>query len=403
MERALDDVRVVDLTFGVPGPFCTKMLAGLGAEVIKVERIGGDPARTMGPFFHDEPHVEKSALFLDLNLGKKSMTLDLRSAFGVSVIKELVRSADILIENFKPGTMARFGLGYETLEKINPRLVMASITNFGQTGPYRDLKASEIVFYATGGEMAQTGQPDRQPIRLADYITLYHAGNLAVSATMLAWYGARYHGVGQYIDLSIFEAAVGSVDRRMQYITVHAYNGKKFTREANHNATYPNGVYPCKDGYFEIAGGGPQFFPRTCAMIGRPELTKDPRFAGTKELANAERKDEFDAIFLPWVTEHTMEECLAAAQSARVYGAPVMSPANVVHNRHFKEREYFRTVDHPATGPVLYPGAPFKATETPWSMDRHAPLLGEHNAEVLTGELGLSTQDLAQLRAQGCI
>ncbi|RLC69697.1 MAG: hypothetical protein DRI26_08580 [Chloroflexi bacterium] len=201
-QQVLSDVKVLDLTWYIAGPYCTKLLADYGADVIKVERPGeGDPARKMGPFFQDDPHPEKSGLFLHLNTNKKSITLNLKSDWGRRIIKELVKGVDILVESFRPGVMARLRLDYETLEKINPKLVMTSISNFGQTGPYRDFKASEIIIYGMGGAMNQTGLTEREPLKKGLNVIQYQGGTMAAIATMMALLLAD-EGIGQHVDVS---------------------------------------------------------------------------------------------------------------------------------------------------------------------------------------------------------
>ena len=207
-EQALSDVKVLDLTWHIAGPYCTKLLADYGAEVIKVEKPEeGDPTRRMAPFFKDDPHPEKSGLFLHLNTNKKGITLDLKSATGKKIIKELVSKVDILVESFSPRVMPSLGLDYQTLEQINPKLVMVSISNFGQSGPYRDFKASEIVEYAMGGEMYSTGIADREPLKLGGNVTQYQAGTVAAVATVGALYAAEFQGTGQHVDVSIMETS----------------------------------------------------------------------------------------------------------------------------------------------------------------------------------------------------
>jgi crotonobetainyl-CoA:carnitine CoA-transferase CaiB-like acyl-CoA transferase len=403
MDQALSDVRVIDLTQAIAGPYCTKVLADLGADVLKIERPEtGDPARRAGPFPGDEPHAERSGLFLHLNTNKRGITLDLKTAFGREVVRELVREADILVESFRPGTMEGMGLGYAELAAINPGLTYTSISNFGQDGPYRDWKGADIVFYAIGGSMHSTGMPDREPLKLAGTVCQYQAGNLAAAVSLMAFYGARDRGLGQQLDVSIFEAQAGSVDRRLQFLVGYVYSGIITRREDNVTGAFPSGVYPCKDGYFDIAGGG-TFFPRTCQMMGRPELVEDPRFASVEARRDPGNKVAFEEIFRPWALARTKRECMEAGQAAKVYCGAIFTPEDVVQDAHFRDREYFVEVYHPETGPVVYPGAPFKMSRTPWAIRRPAPLLGEHNAEVYCGRLGYSPEELVMLRAEGLV
>ena len=253
--QPLSDLRVLDLTHGIAGPYCTKLLADFGADVIKVERPDtGDFARSLRPFPQDVPHPEKSGLFLHLNTNKRSVVLDLKTRQGVDNIKELVRDADILVESFRPGVMAHLGLGYETLSQINPNLVMTSISNFGQTGPYRDYLASEITLFAMGGKINITGLPERYPLKLGGNHVQYQAGNVAAMASLFAWYAHKYQGMGgQHVDISIFETQMASINHRMLALLQYQYNGQRGRRlRVGAAGGYPAGFYPCQDGYITI-------------------------------------------------------------------------------------------------------------------------------------------------------
>ena len=404
-EQALSDVKVLDLTWHIAGPYCTKLLAGYGAEVIKVEKPGeGDPTRRMGPFFKDDPHPEKSGLFLHLNTNKKGITLNLKSATGKKILKALVSDADILVESFSPRVMPSLGLDYQTLEQINPKLVMVSISNFGQSGPYRDFKASEIVEYAMGGEMYSTGTAGREPLKLGGNVTQYQAGTVAAVATMGALYGAECQEVGQHVDVSIMETQAGSTDRRIIYLLGYACAGVLTTRwppprEAVRMMILPQGVYPCKDGFINTLSL-PQWWPRYLEAMGMPELKDDPRF---QNIFSAEAGMEFDAIWYSWLADHTREELFEIFREARIASAPVNSPEDLLKYPHLKERQYFTEIDHPETGKVDYPGAPFKMTETPCQAMHPAPLLGQHNEEIYCKLLGYSREELVKLRESGVI
>ena len=403
MSHAFEGVTALDMTSGVAGPFCTKVLAGLGVEVIKIERPrGGDPSRHHGSFYRDVPHPETSTLFLDLNMGKMSLTLDVGTPEGARIVRELAKSADIVVEDFKPGTADRLGVGYGDLEAINQRVVYTSVSGFGQTGPYRDYLGSDMVFYATGGEMCSTGEPDRHPVRLANYVISTQAGNMAAVATLMAHRAARTSGAGQHVDVSAFETAASSVDRRLQHLMCYIYNGRIATRADNTYAMYPTGVYACADGFFHIVGGGTRFFHRTTAMLGMPELVDDPRFNTTEALLSQERKEEFDTIFVPWAFSKTKAEILEAARQHKVYASPMLTTHDIFHDANFEARGFFREVDHPATGRHRYPGPPVKMDRIEWRV-APAPLLGEHNREILVQRLGYSLADLARLRQAGVI
>ena len=231
-ERALEGVKVLDLTHHIAGPYCTKLLADFGAEVVKVERPGGDPARRMAPFHHDEINLEKSLVFAYLNTNKQSVTLNLKTEKGLQVLKSLVEESDVLVENFAPRVMPSLGLDYETLQKINPRLVLTSISNFGQTGPYRDFLAADIVEYAMGGLMYIFGAYDREPLKHAFNQAQFKAGTDAASATLMAMYHQRLTGDGQRVDVSIQEAVATGLRDVVNNFT---YSGAVRRRQPNHS------------------------------------------------------------------------------------------------------------------------------------------------------------------------
>ena len=398
---ALDGIVVLDLGTDIPGPYCAKMLADYGAEVIKIEEpAGGDPARRAGPFPGDIPHPEKSGLFLHLNTNKRSVTLNLKTATGHDILLDLVKRANVVIENGLPGAMDNIGLGWEDLAEVNPKLVMTSITPFGQEGPYRDYAAEEITVFAMTSRMYTHGQPDREPLRFAPDIAWFQVGQTAALATMGAIMAQERFGIGQRVDISALEALVGNVDARTIFYTISGQEPppRSQTRQTVSSAA---GVLPCLDGYVLLIAGGERFFRRLLRAIGHPELAQDPRFA--TPAARAEHRDDFDAIFLPWILERTRREIFQQLQAYSVMCAPIMTVDEAFTDPQEVARDFFVEIDHPAAGRLLYPGAPFIMDETPWSVRRPAPLLGEHNEQVLCGELGLSKQELLALASQGII
>ena len=399
IQQALDGISVLDLGEYVSGPYCAKMLAAFGAEVIKVEKPGkGDVARRMGPFPGDEPHPERSGAFLYLNTGKKSITLNLESATGLQIFKELVGTTDVLVENFQPGVMASLGLDYTTLESINPRLVMTSITGFGQSGPYRDYKMSSIVGYAMSGHQYINGEPDREPLQGPGPQPEYQGGLHGFFGTMAALYSREDTGQGQQVDVSIMECLTGF---HQFTIIRYTYGGEIKSRTGNrYESSYPITIYPCKDGHVALSASSPQQQELLYALVGMPELGEDPRFISPLDrIANAEA---YDALVMPWFQERTKEEIFHTCSQWRVPCAPVTHPGELLSDPHFREREFFVEVDHPEAGKLPYPGAPFRMSETPWQTDR-APLLGEHNEEIYCQRLGYSREDLVKLRERGCI
>jgi crotonobetainyl-CoA:carnitine CoA-transferase CaiB-like acyl-CoA transferase len=399
--QALSDIKVLDLTWHVAGPYCTKLLADYGAEVIKVERPGtGDPSRKMGPFPGNRPDPEKSGLFLHLNTNKRGITLNLKSAKGKKILKQLVCDSDILVENFRPGVMERLGLDYETLAQMHPKLVMTSISNFGRTGPYRDYKASDIVEYALGGAMYSTGVPEREPLKLYENTIQHQAGACAAVATMIALYGADIHDRGEHVDISIMETQAGGIDRTPTMRIAYQLTGDVNVRLPTTQA-FASGVFPCKDGYVEMRGGS-IWFPKMASMLGMPELLNHPRFSSLIEQTKPEVAEEFLGILLPWLQERTKLEVWQAAQEKRMLSSPIYNPEDLVNDPHYHERRFWVDIEHPTAGPVTIPGAPFKMSKTPWRVKRPAPRLGEHNVEIL-GHLGNSEEDIVRLRQQGTI
>ena len=401
-DGALSHIRVLDFTTQIAGPYCTKLLADYGAGVIKVERPGaGDAARGLGPFPGDIPHPEKSGLFLHLNTNKRSITLDLKSKAGQKIAKQLAAEVDLVVENFRPGAMDRLGLGLGALQESNPRLVMTSISNFGQTGPYRDFKSSDILVYSMGGEMPSTGLSDREPVKLGANVVLYQAGSVAAVGSAGALFLSQDDGPGQHVDVSIMETQTGSVDRRMSALVGYQYTGELSARIPFGAAGYPIGVYPCEDGYFEVTGGL-IYFPRVVRMLGDPPELLEPRWYTPESQTDPELKEEFEAHFLSWTIQRSKAEAWRAAQESDVLSGPLNTMEDVANDQQFIGRGAFAQIDHPVAGSLKYPGRPFVMTESPWEIRRPAPLLGQHNGEILQ-ELGYGPGDQVRLRAQGVI
>ena len=398
-DGALADLRVLDFTHYIAGPYATKLLADYGADVLKVERPeSGDGARRIGPFPDDIPHPEKSGTFLHLNTNKRSITLNLKFPEAQEIVKRLVADVDIVVESFRPGQMASFKLDYESLRSINPQIVMTSISNFGQTGPYRDFRASDLIIYGMGGEMYSTGLEDREPLKLGEDVVLYQAGAIAATATM----GAVFADGSQHVDVSLMETQIGSIDRRMSMLLAYQYNGEISMRSATATAGgYPNGVFICLDGYVQIAGGR-NYFERVVAMMGAPDVLLEERWYDHEAQYDAELEDEFNAYFIPWCLERTKLEIWHVAQEAGVLSAPINAASDLVSDDAFQERGAFAEIDHPLSGNLLYPGRPFIMNESPWSIRSPAPLLGQHTDEVLRA-LGYAPCDIEALRQQGVI
>jgi len=399
LQAALEGLKVIDLTHYVAGPNCTKLLADYGAEVIKVERPGvGDRSRHLGAFPDDIPDPERSALFLHLNADKKGITLNLKDPKGVAILKELVRGADILVENFHPRVMPSLGLSYDTLDAVNPQLIMVSISDFGQTGPYRDYKGSEIVDYALGGAFYTTGPADRPPLKLGGNVVAYYAGVHAAVATVTAVLGQMRRGSGDHLDISIQQTQAGSPDRLGPMLMGHQFNNK----EVWHRGVSRPPVRPCLDGYMNIQIGGPKGPERVGPMLGRPDLGTDPRFADPIEAVKPENQEAFEEIFLMWILDKTMSEAWEAAQKAQVASGPIYTAKDILADPHFRSRGFWEEIDHAIAGRFEYSGLPFRIPGEEQVPRIAPPQLGEHTEEVLA-EIGYDTAAVAALREEGVV
>jgi crotonobetainyl-CoA:carnitine CoA-transferase CaiB-like acyl-CoA transferase len=293
--------------------------------------------------------------------------------------------------------MPSLGLDYETLAKLNPRLVMTSISNFGQVGPYRDFKATEIVLDGMGGWSMIIGDPAREPLKPGGYQSQFVSGLFGAFASVTGYYGAAMSGIGQQIDLSIMDAVMFI---QMNLTSQYTYDQAIRKRYGNRVGPFPSGILPCRDGYIGAITVTADKWPVLCDWMGMPELVTDPRFDTPAN--RALNIDELDAVMISWLIQHDQEELFREGQKRRLpFGKPC-STEMLVNSPHLKERGYFVDIDHPTTGPVKYPGAQVKFGDIPYQ-PRRAPLLGEHNEEIYCGRLGLSRTDLVRLREQGVI
>ena len=398
-DAALEGIAVLDLTHHIAGPYCTKLLADFGAEVIKIEPPGpGDPARSTGPFFHDEDHPEKSLPFLYLNTNKRSVTLNLKSDGGRDLLKRLVLESDVLVENFRPRVLPSLGLGYNDLRQINPRLVMVSISNFGQTGPYRDYEATEIVEYAMGGLMYIFGSNQREPLKHALHQAQFKAGTNAAAAAGIAVYHQQLAGQGQWLDISIQECIAAAL---RDTTSLYTYTGAVKGRQSEHTGDIPPSPVKAKDGYIVPIAFGDVDWKTVADFLGAPELGEDRFSTAEGRLENAE---ELHRIVRECTKKRNKLEMFYAAHQRRglLYGV-VQSPEEVVENPQYRERGYFVEIEHPLVGEATYPGAPFQMSETPWNVLSPAPTLGQHTAEILRERLGYSDEELARLRESGVV
>ncbi len=401
-EGALSDLRVVELAQGIAGPYCGKLFADLGAEVIKVEPPAGDRSRRLGPFPDDLPDHEKSGHFLHLNTGKKSVTLDVTVTSGQVILRKLLAEADVLVESYGPAAMAGHELSYDALKADFPKLVYVSITPFGCSGPYRDYAGNSLTAMAMSSLMYNTGDPDREPLTTggspADYIAGIHAwvGALAALAHR------EGEGRGQRVDVSLAEAAACADEYNGPMYGFQGAIRRRFY--SRHLFGYPMDIMPCQDGHIVLVPGA-QGFPQRgmteegavspmALLMGDPELDKNPLFNSFAE--RMIRWQELDELLTPWLSEHTAQEIVETAQALRMPFALVPSVRDLLDDGHLAARGFFQRVEHPEAGELPYSGAPFRMSETPPRIDR-APLLGEHNEETL-GALGYDAEEQQILR-----
>ncbi|MEW6186434.1 MAG: CoA transferase [Thermodesulfobacteriota bacterium] len=397
--KALESIRVLDLSQGISGPYCSKMMAAFGAKVIKVEPPGrGDWARHNGPFLQDRPDPETSALFLYLNTGKKSITLGLEKPGAAGLLKRLIREADVLVENFRPGYLSDLGLGYQSLRELRPGLVMASITDFGQSGPYRDFMGGRLPANALSGYMYVNGDPEREPLAGGGEQAAYQGGLHAYTAIIAALIKRQKTGQGRYIDVSILE---GLTSLHQFTINRFVYSGKVQKRTGNRYLwSHPIAIYPCKDGQVSVGASTEDQAERLLTLMEMPHLLEDPRFeTGFLRLEHAEA---FDDLVRPWFRQRTKKEIVALCQEWRVPAAPVNDVSDLLKDQQYKARDYWVEMEHPKAGRLPYAGAPFKMSATPAEYSR-SPLLGEHNQEIYQGRLSLKQAEIDLLSAEGTI
>jgi crotonobetainyl-CoA:carnitine CoA-transferase CaiB-like acyl-CoA transferase len=401
MQHALRNIRVVDLTHYIAGPYCTKLLADYGAEVIKVEKPeGGDGARTLPPFFGDQPGQERSGLFFFLNTNKQGITLNLKTERGREILLQLVKQADVLVENFRPGVMDRLALSRETLESVNPRLVSVSLTNFGSFGPYRDYQLTDSVAYALGGWTYPMGELDRPPVQPGGAFGQYIAGLYGAIGALQAVRNRNATGESQTVEVSIQEALIATT---LYDFVAFSYAG--FVRQRSgrqFHLGFPNLVtLPCADGYVGIHAGLPHQIHALLELVGRSDLAAEPRYQTLAGLAV--HAQELHNALLPWLQRQGKWEIYHAAQARGIPLSPIPSAAEVVEWKHLKERQSFLEIEHPEGGKVKIPGPPFRENGKPLWPLRRAPLLGEHTEEVLRGKLGYHEADVQKMRESGIV
>jgi len=399
---ALAGIKVLEYGHLISAPYCAKLMADLGAEVIKVEvPPEGDEARRYGPFPNDVPHPEKSGLFLYLNANKQGITLNPQHPEGAVLFRELAGWADLLIEDWPPGFLAGAGLSYEGLGEVNPRLIMTSITPFGQTGPYAGFKAHSLNVCHGAGVAKGIGSPGREPLAAPGQQSHFFGALNAAAASMVALWERESSGQGQYLDIS--EADCWAMLFNGVWYSKYLYAHEEVTRLGHRSSlpVYPWAVLRCKDGFISATAPEEAQWQRLVNLMGNPEWAQDPRFE--KGAKRSQHADELDGLIESWFASRTKAEIFQACQERNIPFSPIQDIREVVECPHLKERKYFVQMQHPQAGEITCPGPPYKLSETPWELRRRAPLLGEHNEEIFRGLLGYSPKDLARWRQEGVI
>jgi len=400
-DSALGDVTVLDLGQVIAMPFCTMLLADLGARVIKVEsRERGRERVSLGVKRVRDGVEERVPVAQYRDRNKLGVTLELKSARGVDLFRELVKRADVVTENFSVGTMDRLGLGYDELKRVNPAIIYASVTAFGQHGPYAPQRGYDMLAQAISGYMSITGERGGPPMRSGQSISDYYAGMLCAFSIVSALHYRHRTGRGQRVDMALLDSLIVALDNLGERYTV---GGEILTRAGNVSfAGSATGIYPATDGHVAVAAAASNaVWARFCAIIGRDDLITDPGFATAA--ARRDRRDEIAAIIAGWTGRRTKAEIVKVLTPAGVPAAPVNNVAEMVADPQVQAREMFVELEHPVYGPVKTTGTPLKMPETPGRVRWLAPMPGEHNEDVFVGMLGYTREDLARWREEGVI
>ncbi len=390
----LHGIRVVECGHMVGAAYATKLMADLGAEVVKVEEPGGDDARRRGPYPDTIPHPEKSGLFLYLNTNKLGVTLDLRQARGRELFRGLVQEADLLVHNYLPPDMAARGLDYAAFRELNPGLVMTSISPFGQTGPNRDYRAHDLTMWSAGGIVylsGASGREDLPPLKAFGQQAGLQAGVNAAVGSLSALFRRATSGQGQHVDVSVQECLVAIMENN--YIS-WPYDGSVASRLGFR--LIPQDVLPCRDGYIYVLAIEDHQWNGAMELMGNPEWASMDLFQDFP--SRSANWDALKPLLEDYLQDKSVQETYHAAQARRVPFAPVSTMGDLLDSSHLNARGFFASIGHPQAGTLRYPGAPYQFSASPWLLSRPAPCLGQHNVEVFGGRLGLGQVELERLK-----
>ena len=396
MEKPLEGIIVLDLSRILAGPYCSMLLADMGAEVIKVERpVKGDDTRAFGP-----PFIEgESAYFLSINRGKKSITVNFKKDEGREIIYRLIKKSDILLENFRPGTLDKIGLGYKDIEKINPQIIYASISGFGQSGPERLKAGYDLTVQGMGGIMSLTGDPSGPPYKVGTSISDILAGIYACQGILLALIARNKNGKGQKVDISMLDCQVSLLTYQAG---IYFATGLVPKRKGNQHPTIcPYETFKASDEYINIAIGNDKLWQKFCDLLGLKEIKDDPKFSSNPK--RVENRDELFLIIGKIIREKKAQEWLKIFDGEGIPAGPILSVDKVLSHPQVLAQEMVVEVNHPKSGKIKLTGIPVKLSATPGSIDKPPPLLGEHNDEVLSNILGYSKEEIKSLKKEKVI
>lgn len=401
--QPLEDIRVLDLSRAMAGPYCTMMLGDLGADVIKVELPGsGDESRSWGPPFVGKPYGPypgESAYFISINRNKLSVTVNLKNAEGQDIIRRLAAISDVLVENYRTGVLDKMGLGYEDLHALNPRLVYCSISGYGRTGPFAERPGYDAILQAEGGIMSISGPIEGPPSRVGISIIDISTGMFSATAILAALRARDMTGEGQWVDMSLLDSDVALLANIASNYLIGGVTPRSYGN-AHPNLT-PYGAFRACDRWFVLGVANDRQWGLLCQVIGHPELKDDPRF-----IANSDRLTNRDALTNitseVFITRHA-DEWLAELEQAGIPCGPINTVPEVFDNPQAQARDLALTVEHSTAGPIKVPGFPYRLSQTPAQVHLPPPLLGEHTEKVLTELLGYSPEQVSLLRERGAI
>jgi crotonobetainyl-CoA:carnitine CoA-transferase CaiB-like acyl-CoA transferase len=394
MAAALDTIKVVDLTRTLAGPFCTMLMGDMGAEVIKIEEpTGGDETRKWTPFVNGE-----STQFLTFNRNKRSLSINLKDPEGLKIVQDLAADADVMIESFRAGTLERLGLGYEAMKKTNPGLVYCSISGYGRTGPMADMPGYDLLIQAYSGLMSLTGDPDGTPLRIGFSLVDLFTGMMAYGTILTALRQRDQTGHGQWVESALLDGQVAALSYHATGFMGTGVEPKRMG--SGHPSLVPYQAFTSSTGQFIIGCANQGLWERMCGAIGYPGMVDDPRYITNTDRVDhrAECVGELNAIFATNTTDHWVDLIVAAG----VPCGPINTVSEVVSNPQVLARNMITTVDHPKVPNLRFPGSPLKLTDSPATVRRVPPLLGQHNEEILQ-EAGYSADKIADFKQRGVI